>query len=148
MRDVVMTTSFVAPLARRDKTIIYQWFNTPECQAWLPPRTGIGESRSFTREQTVLLMLHSDLNRWGIPVPMAGRLVTMVAERLATSPEMSGGSFVFCENGASFFDVGSAFPVGVGRRRFSLHIDLAGYRATINDAVDAEVQVIGAEDAE
>ena len=146
MRDVRLTTSFVAPLARRDKTTIYQWFNTPECQPWLPSKTGIGESRTFTQEQALLLMIHSDLNRWGIPVPFAGRLVSLIAERLHSCPKMDRGGFAFCENGASFFDNGGGFPPGVGAHRFSLKIDIDGYRKTVRDAFETEPQVIGAED--
>lgn len=158
MRDVKMTTSFVAPLARRDKTTIYQWFNTPECQSWLPPKTGIGESRTFNLGQTVLLMIHSDLNRWGIPVPMAGKLVGRMAELLAKSadspiqPEYL--SVGFFENGASFCDLAPADSAkvrlsdrGAGNLRFVLQIDIREYREVVETAIDAETQVIGVEDA-
>lgn len=149
MRDVKMTTSFVAPLARRDKTTIYQWFNTPECQSWLPPRTGIGESRTFTVEQAILLMIHSDLNRWGMPVPMAGRLVRQIAEVLRLHPHDTA-SIGFCENGASFCITDTApgckvdsVSRGAGAFRFALEIDVSSYRETVLAAIDAAPQVIG-----
>lgn len=161
MRDVKMTTSFVAPLARRDKTTIYQWFNTPECQAWLPPKTGVGESRTFTQEEAVLLMVHSDLNRWGIPVPMAGRLVAQIAEKLEPHWQVGMGPYFvsigFCENGASFCEPACArlvqderrfISTGAGELRFIVEINLDGYRKTVREAVDAEPQVIGGDDGE
>jgi hypothetical protein len=155
MRDVRMTTSFVAPLARRDKTTIYQWFNTPECQAWLPPKTGIGESRTFTPEQAVLLMIHSDLNRWGIPVPFAGKLVASISETLAAHPDAGAVHVSFHEKGASFCRVsdGSGYEqfladqTGAGAFRFALEIDVRSYRWTVKEAIEADDQVIGAEDA-
>jgi hypothetical protein len=155
MRDVRMTTSFVAPLARRDKTTIYQWFNTPECQSWLPPKTGIGESRTFSPEQAVLLMIHSDLNRWGIPVPFAGKLVARIDETLATQPNASVVQISFHENGASFCRVPSddfgdgpfvADQNQAGKFRFALEVDVRGYRWTVKEAIEAHPQVIGAED--
>lgn len=160
MRDVRMTTSFVAPLARRDKTTIYQWFNTPECQPWLPPKTAIGESRTFSQEQAVLLMIHSDLNRWGIPVPMAGRLVAQIAEKLAAMEiaHHSDAGVVtigFCENGSSLCLADNIANLDHHRNwfkangaRFVLEIALREYRAAIRDAIDAEPQVIGGDDGE
>ena len=153
MRDIRMTTSFVAPLARRDKTTIYQWFSTPECQPWLPPKTGIGESRTFTPERAVLLMIHSDLNRWGIPVPFAGKLVARIAETLAAHPDASALHISFHENGASFCGVSEmgyeqfvAENNSAGPFRFALEVDVRSYRWTIKEAVEAEAQLIGTED--
>ena len=110
MREVKLTTSFVAPLVRRDKTTIYQWFNTPECQPWLPAKTGIGESRTFTPEQAVLLMILSDLNRWGVPVPFAGKIVSLIAERLAAEPSAAEVHLQFHENGATFTEAHGQQP--------------------------------------
>ena len=153
MRKVKLTTSFVAPLARRDKTTIYQWFNTPGCQSWLPPKTGIGESRTFTAEQAVLLMILSDLNRWGAPVPFAGKIVSQIAESLAAEPNAAEVHLQFHENGATFTEAHGEQPCvltgvdnGAGPMRFGLAFDVIAYRAAVQKAIDAEVTVLGAED--
>jgi hypothetical protein len=150
MRDVLMTTSFVAAQAKRDKTRIYEVFNTPECQPFLPPRTGIGESRRFNRDQAILLMLHSDFARWGLSVPFAGKLVSRVGEALADHPVAGELTIAFHDNGASFYlpdtEERSAEQL-CGRVCFRVTIDLAGYRSALAKAVGAEAQVIGASDA-
>ena len=139
--QISLTTLAVADLCRRDKTRLYEVFNTPECQPWLPGKKGIGEGRSFTAEQALLTMIHADLTRWGLSVPFAGRIVTRIAETLFEQPNAATLTISFHENGASFFTADRGYADllndsnGAGRARFGVQIELTAYHAAINAAL-------------
>lgn len=148
MRDLLLTTTVVAELARQQKVTVYQWFGTRECKPWLPPSAGIGESRLFTLEKAVWLMVLSDFNRWGIPVPFAGRLVGRIVETLATEPNADQLTIEFRANGASFFyteEVPEAAHAA-GEVRFRLTLDLAAYRRAVAAAIASQPRVIGTDE--
>jgi len=153
-----MTTTFVSELARRDKTRIYEVLNTPECQPFLPARAGIGESRRFNPDQAMLVMLHSDLVRWGLSTPFAGRLVSQIAETVAKAEDGRRLDFItiaFYANGASYFVEGSEdgqglyspTPAHTGPARFRMTVSLCNYRSEIDAAINSQPQVIGDDDA-
>ena len=135
-----LTTLAVADLCRRDKTRLYEVFNTPECQSWLPAKMGIGEGRAFNSRQVMLTMIHADLVRWGLSVPFAGRVVTRIAEELFQAPEADDVTVSFHENGASFVAAGQEhlYLPCAGALRFRLTLDLAAYRVAIDAALEAE----------
>jgi hypothetical protein len=136
-----LNTLAVADLCRRDKTRLYEVFNTPECQPWLPPKKGIGEGRAFNPRQTLLTMMHSDFTRWGLSVPFAGRLVTRIAEVLFEHPDADVLTISFHENGASFFAADQGHDDlpsegnGAGHVRFRVQMHLSAYREAINSAL-------------
>jgi hypothetical protein len=76
MKTNLLSTAAVGALARQERPKTYEVFDTPECQPMLPPKAAIGESRQFTPQQALLFMVHSDLNRWGLSVPFAGKVAT------------------------------------------------------------------------
>lgn len=158
MQNILLTTTAVAGLARQDKTKVYSWFSAPECQPWLPPKTGIGESRYFTPLQAICAMIHSDLTRWGLSVPFAARLTSRIAEIIGMAPDTTHVVVAFRENGASIFfgqdEDGGRDTVAApdhapvcGPERFRLTIALAPYWAAVREAGAADApRVIGGSD--
>ena len=140
MQTALLTTSAVAELCRRDKTRIYEVFNTPECQPWLPAKRGVGEGRAFDADQALFTMIHGDLTNWGLSVPFAGRVVCRIKEALAEEPNAPRLVIAFHEIGVSFFyaindDDGPSRLTrtdnGAGPARFRVVLDLSTYRAAI-----------------
>jgi hypothetical protein len=132
-------------LARQRRTKLYEIFDTPECQPFLPEKAPIGEMRQFTPNQALLLMIHSDLNRWGLSVPFAGRVTCRIGEELFRHPDASRILISFHENGASFFNitVGEETHIagagnGAGQVRFCVLIDFACYRDAIGAALESQ----------
>lgn len=142
MQTDLLTTAAVAELCRCDKTQLYEVFDTPQCQAWLPPKASIGEPRRFNRRQALLIMLQRDLSRWGLTIPFAGRVVTRIAEALFEYPDADVFTISFRENGASFFvaadnrdaDLASEDSFA-GPVRFRVVFELSTYREAITTAL-------------
>ena len=150
MQPELLTTTAVAALCRRDKTQIYEVFDTPPCQCWLPEKAPIGEPRRFNERQALLMMLLSDLSRWGLSIPFAGRVVTRIAETLCEYPDAEVFTISFRENGASFFiaadnrdaDLASE-DSRAGPVRFRVVFELSTYRDAISAAL-SEVEDVAA----
>ena len=150
MQTDLLTTAAVATLCRRDKTQLYEVFDTPQCQGWLPDKAPIGEPRLFNERQALLMMLLTDLSRWGVHIPFAGRVVTRVAETLCEFPDAEVFTISFRENGASFFvaadnrDADQASEDSLaGPVRFRVVFELSTYREAISAAL-REVEDVAA----
>ena len=125
------------------------------CASWVPPMEGQGKARRYTPRQFLLLLIHSDLMRWGLSLPFAGRLVTRIAETMLFSPDAGELVIEFRVNRASFFygvergdlafDRGDAAHVA-GPARFRVTFDLAVYWDAVNTAFATYGQARGGGD--
>ena len=93
-------------------------------------------------------MVMSDFNRWGMPVPAAGRIVGRIVETLATEPNADQLTIEFRANGASFFYTEEAPEAAhaAGEVRFRLTLDLAAYRRAVEAAIVSQPRVIGTDE--
>jgi hypothetical protein len=153
MKNTSLNTATVADLARQSRVKLYEIFDAPECQPFLPPKAGIGETRRFNPNQALLLMIHSDLNRWGLSVPFAGKVAARIGEALAERPGAERAVVSFHANGSSVFiatddELGelASEGFGAGRVRFRLALELAAYRDAIRAALADRALLIGADD--
>lgn len=134
---------------------LYTIQDDAQCKAWLPPMEGRGKSRRYNRNQTMLLMLHSDLTRSSLSIPAAGKLVNRIAEQLFFNPDAEELVIEFRRNGASFFYAGARGHAAdepndaaymAGPARFRVTFDLANYREAVNTAFALYGRPVGGDD--
>lgn len=150
MRDLMLTTGSLAELMRMPLEPVHQMLPKPELQSILPPPAYNGKPRRFNARQTLLMVMVGDLVRWGVKVPLAGKLVTRLAETLLADPAADTAHIVFHANGASFFttDEEPDHAPMTGAERFRLTFNLEAYRAVVDQAMVDRARATGADDAE
>lgn len=150
MDDLYLTTMEAAE-ASLSGPRIYLMQDEPTSESWMPPKVGRGQPRLFNRYQLLLLMLQTDLSRWGTSIPFAGKIVTRIAETLFSHPEAAELAIEFHEVGASFVygvDRGEQLvrcdaAGAAGPARFRLTFDLDAYRAAVAAAFAQHARRIG-----
>lgn len=134
---------------------IYTIQDDEQCKAWLPSMEGRGRPRRYNRNQLMLLMLHSDLTRWQLSLPAAGKLVNRIAEQLLFNRDADELVIEFRRNGASFFYAGVSGHAAdepndaaymAGPVRFRVTFNLANYREAVTTAFMLYGRPVGGSD--
>lgn len=150
-------TSKDAAEASRCGPNIYTVHDDVQCKAWLPEMEGRGKPRHYSPNHLLLLMLHTDLTRWHLSVPAAGKLVNRIAESLFFKRNADELVIEFHRNGASFFYAGERRFAGqvredaadaAGPARFRVTFDLTAYWKEVNSAFATYGRSAGADDGE
>lgn len=156
MPDFYLTSKDAAEATRCGPNV-YTVHDDAQCRAWLPEMEGRGKPRRYNPNQLLLLMLHSDLTRWGLSVPFAGKIVNRIAESLFFNRNADELVIEFHRNGASFFYAGERQFAGqvredaadaAGPARFRVTFDLTAYWKEVNAAFAACGRPVGTVDAE
>lgn len=148
MQTATLPTSIVSDLARQPLNKVYQWFNNGDCQPLLPSHSPTGSPRRFNGRETLLFMIMSNFERWGLKVPFAAKLAARIAETLAFNASATHVHIEFRDNGASFTFTGDEAPDAAdaaGPAMFRLTINLEAYRAAIDAALTERAQATGAD---
>jgi hypothetical protein len=120
-----------------------------ECPELAPllAEKSVGDWRlRFTPNQTIALLIVSDLARATYKVPHAAKLVCGIAETMLFNPDASHINFEFRANGAGFFFAGDDAPEAAraaGAARFRLTFDVAEYRAVVAKAMAERAAEMG-----
>lgn len=138
MLNLKFDTRSVAELTRQDMTDVHKTYPVEAgCSDWIAEPRGNGISRIWNGRQVMLLAIHADLVRFGMPLPRAGKLVGRMAETLAFNPDAKKLFIEFRTNGASFFTVGGEpndAAHAAGKVRFTMILELATYRRAVEAA--------------
>ena len=125
-------------VARLQLTDLHQLYPSEAgCTDWIAEPRGNGVPRMWTGPQVLLLAIHADLVRFGMPTPRAGKVVGRIAETLAFNPNAEKLFIEFRTNGASFFTVGGEpndAALAAGKVRFTMTLELATYRRAVEAA--------------
>ena len=138
MLDLEFSPRRAGEIARLQVTDVNQTYPVEAgCSDWTPEPRGYGVPRLWNGRQTMLLALHADLVRFGMPIPRAGKLVARIAEALAFNAEAEKLFIEFRTNGASFFTFGGEpndAALAAGKVRFTMILELAAYRRAVEAA--------------
>lgn len=136
--EIEMPSRESGEIARLQLTDVHQ-LHPPEagCTDWIAEPRGNGVPRMWTGPQILLLCIHADLVRFGMPTPRAGKLVGRIAETLDFNPDAEKLFIEFRTNGASFFTVGGEpndAALAAGEIHFTMTLELATYRRAVEAA--------------
>lgn len=138
LAEIEMSSREAGEIARLQVTDVNQTFPTEAgCSDWIPDPRGYGVPRIWNGCQVMLLAIHADLVRFGMPIPRAGKVVGRIAETLAFNPDAEKLFIEFRTNGASFFTVGGEpndAAHAAGKVRFTMTLELATYRRAVEAA--------------
>jgi hypothetical protein len=138
MNQITFTLDKIADLARVSVEKLRLVAECPELAPIVGEKADGSWRLRFNANQTLALLIVSDLARAGVKIPLAAKWVCQIAETMLFNPDAAQVNFEFRAIGMGFFFAGNDAPEAAsnaGDARFRLTFNVGAYRAVVDRAV-------------